>query len=121
MHFCSECKNMYYVRIAAEDSNTLIYYCRNCGHEDTTLNVNDLTITSSNIKKNDDQVTFINKYTKLDPTLPRIKNILCPNKECETNTKGKSREIIYIRYDDINMKYIYLCATCNCVWKLDNI
>ena len=26
-------------------------------------------------------------------------------------------EIIYIRYDDTNMKYIYLCSDCDTVWK----
>ena len=121
MHFCSECSNMYYIRISADDSNKLIYYCRNCGHEDSALNVDNLTITNSQFKKSSSQFTHINKYTKLDPTLPRIKNILCPNAECLTNTKNESREIIYIRYDDTNMKYIYLCSTCDTVWKMDDL
>jgi len=30
------------------------------------------------------------------------------------------REVIYIRYDDINMKYIYLCVHCDTIWKTDN-
>ena len=121
MHFCSECKNMYYIRISSEDANKLIYYCRNCGHEDTTLTVDNLNITNSQIKNSDEEITFINKYTKLDPTLPRVKNILCPNDKCDTNTHNKPREIIYIRYDDINMKYIYLCSACDTVWKIQNL
>ena len=60
---------------------------------------------------------IVNKYTKLDPTLPRINRIPCPNAECDTNTKETSREIIYIRYDDTNIKYMYLCSTCDYVWK----
>jgi len=119
MHFCSECSNMYYIRISSDNPNKLIYYCRNCGHEDSELNVDNLTITNTQFKKATSQVTYINKYTKLDPTLPRINNILCPNAECLTNTKNEPREIIYIRYDDVNMKYIYLCSSCNTVWKLD--
>jgi aspartate carbamoyltransferase regulatory subunit len=64
---------------------------------------------------------IINKYTKLDPTLPRVNNILCPNPECPTNKDGAEREIIYIRYDDVNMKYVYLCTndSCNAVWKIN--
>ena len=27
-------------------------------------------------------------------------------------------EVIFIRYDDINLKYIYLCCKCNYIWKL---
>jgi hypothetical protein len=30
---------MYYIRIDSEDTNKLIYYCRNCGKEDNFLNV----------------------------------------------------------------------------------
>ena len=36
---------------------------------------------------------------------------------CPTNKDGKPREIIYIRYDDSNMKYIYLCSDCDTVWQ----
>jgi rubrerythrin len=34
-------------------------------------------------------------------------------------TKSK-REVMYIRYDDINMKYVYVCVYCNTTWKTDN-
>jgi DNA-directed RNA polymerase subunit M/transcription elongation factor TFIIS len=120
MHFCSECQNMYYIRIDNENVNKLIYYCRNCGNEDKLLNVDNVCVSSTQIKKTEQSFDhIINKYTKLDPTLPRISKVLCPNSECETNTKGTKREIIYIRYDDINMKYIYMCSSCDTVWKTD--
>ena len=61
-----------------------------------------------------------NEYTKLDPTLPRTNTIRCPNSNCETNkTENAEREIIYIRYDDTNMKYVYMCSTCDSMWKTD--
>ena len=118
MHFCTNCENMYYIRINADDSNTLVYYCRNCGEEDKYISTENVCVSKTQIKKN--ELSFnhiINKYTKLDPTLPRINNILCPNPDCLTNTKGKEREIIYIRYDDTNMKYVYLCSECETVWQ----
>ena len=67
----------------------------------------------------------INKYTKLDPTLPRIHNIDCPNQDCICNKTPDAeekedpveKEILYIRYDDANMKFVYLCAHCSTVWK----
>jgi DNA-directed RNA polymerase subunit M/transcription elongation factor TFIIS len=31
-----------------------------------------------------------------------------------------SREVIYIRYDDTNMKYVYLCVHCDMTWRTDN-
>ena len=68
----------------------------------------------------------INKYTKLDPTLPRINTVNCPNVDCASNKmiegekkethREQDKEIIYIRYDDKNMKYVYLCAVCDTVW-----
>ena len=109
---------MYYIRIDSEDSNKLIYYCRNCGNEDGLLTVDNVTVSKTQVKKNEQQFShIINKYTKLDPTLPRISKILCPNPDCDTNTHDAEREIIYIRYDDVNMKYMYLCSTCDLVWK----
>ena len=35
--------------------------------------------------------------------LPMIKNI-------------KEKDIVYLRYDDTNMKYIYLCVNCDNSW-----
>lgn len=118
MHFCNVCHNMYYIRIDSENSNKLIYYCRNCGNEDGLLTVDNVTVSRTHVKKNEQKFShIINKYTKLDPTLPRVNNILCPNSDCDTNTHSTPREIIYIRYDDVNMNYIYLCSTCDKVWK----
>ena len=120
MHFCSICNNMYYIRINVEDPNKLVYYCRNCGNEDKLLAIENVCVSTTQIKKSEQSFGhIINKYTKLDPTLPRINNILCPNPECQTNTEDHSREIIYIRYDDVNMKYIYLCSSCEHVWKIN--
>jgi DNA-directed RNA polymerase subunit M/transcription elongation factor TFIIS len=122
MHFCSECKNMYYISIDESDLNKLIYYCRNCGHKDSTLSTENVVVTKNQLKKSEQEFShIINKYTKFDPTLPRINNILCPNADCNTNKKDGSheREIIYIRYDDTNMKYVYLCWDCELVWKVN--
>lgn len=119
MHFCNLCDNMYYIRINADDPNKLVYYCRKCGNEDTLLATENVCVSKTQIKKSEQSFNhIINKYTKHDPTLPRVNNILCPNADCATNKDGEPREIIYIRYDDVNMKYVYLCYTCNTVWQI---
>ena len=121
MHFCSNCSNMYYIRINSDDPNSLVYYCRQCGNEDKSIGVNNVCVSKIQIKKSEQSFNhIINKYTKLDPTLPRINNVLCPNPDCDTNTKNDPREIIYIRYDDTNMKYIYLCSSCDTVWNTND-
>jgi DNA-directed RNA polymerase subunit M/transcription elongation factor TFIIS len=115
---------MYYISIDPDDPNKLVYYCRNCGNKDSTISVNDITVSKIQLKKSQQEFShIINKYTKLDPTLPRVSNILCPNGDCLTNKDNKEdipREIIYIRYDDTNMKYVYLCSTCDTVWKTED-
>ena len=109
MHFCPECGNMYYLKLFNEDNNKLIYYCRNCGNEDTSLadNLNNLYVSKQETTANMNYKNIINKYTKLDPTLPRIYNIDCPNPNCDCNKNSKEekeekveKEILYIRYDD---------------------
>jgi DNA-directed RNA polymerase subunit M/transcription elongation factor TFIIS len=112
---------MYYISIDNENTNKLVYYCRNCGTKDMSINIDNVTVSKIQLSKGENKFEhIINKYTKLDPTLPRISKILCPNSDCLTNTNNEDREIIYIRYDDVNMKYIYLCSTCDTVWKTDD-
>ena len=122
MHFCSLCSNMLYISISEDDANKLNYYCRCCGNIENTLSADNVTISKNQLKKSEQEFGhIINKYTKLDPTLPRVSTILCPNPSCKTNTENVPREIIYIRYDDLNMKYVYLCSTCEFVWKTEDV
>ena len=50
MHFCSNCSNMYYIRINADDTNKLVYYCRKCGNEDSLLTSENICVSKINIK-----------------------------------------------------------------------
>ena len=123
MHFCAKCSNMYYISLKEENSNELIYYCRNCGNSDDNLINQNLCISKTEFNKRESKFSnIINKYTKLDPTLPRINTIRCPNNECKSNKveSSESREVIYLRYDDINMKYVYLCCNCDYNWTTNN-
>ena len=121
MNFCGTCNNMYYIKLEEEDCDKIVYYCRNCGNvDDKILDVNKC-ILQENINKVEDKYNIhISKYTKLDITLPRINYIKCPYSICETNKEGfdlTKKEIIYIRYDNIAMKYLYLCSHCDFIWK----
>lgn len=124
MYFCTACDNMCYVKILEHENGqdpNLIYYCRNCGQERTEFTSDDICVSKLQLKKPANTFShIINPYTKLDPTLPRVDTILCPNSKCQTNhaQHPAKREIIYIRYDDANMKYVYLCSTCDYVWRI---
>lgn len=124
MHFCVNCSNMYYIRLSNEEGNSLEYYCRKCGHQESNLVEEKLCVSKTKYKYADHNYgNIVNKYTKEDPTLPRVNNIPCPNAQCATNKEENAtdREILYIRYDDINLKFMYLCSSCNTTWKAGDI
>lgn len=136
MKFCTKCDNMYYITIDDKNNDQLIYYCRFCGHKDEQLTEEGVVVLKTQYKKNEQKFNhMVNQYTKLDPTLPRIYSMKCPNHECKTNSGSNTSsaaggggetnahgacEVIYLRYDDENMKYLYICTTCDTSWKTDD-
>lgn len=124
MDFCKVCQNMYYIKVEDNDCNKIIYYCRKCGDQDDTAINTSKSILKEVLNSNNESKlnNFVNKYTKYDCTLPRINYIKCPNSSCISNSKdfdSDTKEIIYIRYDNINMKYLYLCSHCEYTWKTE--
>ena len=126
MRFCINCDNMYYLQIVNEDDKKhLKYYCKKCGNIDNDVLTDNIVVSDINIKQNNQKFHhIINQYTKFDPTLPRISNIKCPNVSCDSNLDKeepdyKDNEIIYMRYDTVNMKYVYICSNCDTIWKND--
>ena len=118
MKFCTKCDNMYYVSINTNNADQLTYYCRFCGHKDDQMAEEGVCVLKTVFKKNEQQFGHIvNRFTKLDPTLPRIKTLKCPNGECTSAKKTEFPEVIYIRYDDENMKFLYICTECDTTWK----
>lgn len=118
MRFCTKCDNMFYLKLNDEDNqNHLVYYCRNCGNEDV-IDQNATTVMKSNINGNNDNfVNVINKYTKHDNTIPRVDDIECTNSSCISHEEKDKCDVLLIRHDEVNMKYMYLCAACDNVWK----
>jgi len=114
---------MYYIRIDEENENKLSSYCRKCGHVDKE--VESVCVLETNTTNTQNYNYNINPYTKHDPTLPRVYNMECPNAQCKTNVIGKNgeknpAEIIYVRYDDEQLKYSYICVTCDTVFTTTN-
>ena len=120
MLFCENDDNMLYIKI--DDESNLIYYCKLCCEE---YNLNDLKIDKKSTQcvykqnyntKNYSYKTFLNKNMFKDPTLPRIKNLKCPYDDSESNTQGKNKEVIYIKYSAQNMGFLYSCTLCERKW-----
>lgn len=122
MEFCQQCDNMVYMRIDTneEDSSTsLVYYCKHCGFERQKEATDSSCVYEMDYKTSNYAIhSVLNEYTHADPTLPRVDNIDCPNKECESQTHPEKKEVAYIKYDQTNMKYVYLCILCRQAWKI---
>ena len=124
MKFCEQCDNMYYISVNEEDTNKLEHYCRNCKHVDTSITQDGGCILDVQTKNEEQQISrVVNKYTKTDPTLPRSYTMKCPNSKCKSNIDLPivNPEVVYIRYDDANLKYLYICTTCDSTWKTDQL
>jgi len=124
MRFCPTCDNKLYISVSSNDANDLSYYCRFCQYVDNEIGEDGVVVLNTHFHKSEKHLPY-NRYTKMDPTLPRIYNMRCPNGECKTNMaaeEGKETraEIIYIRYDEDNMKFMYLCVECDTIWKTDD-
>ena len=112
MLFCNKCENMLYLK-----NDDLKYHCRNCGEIDN--NKIKKEVYSKQYKKDDLIQRYLNnKHLINDPTLPRLNNLKCINVDCISNTDKKVKpEVIYIKYNAMNMKYLYICTHCNASWK----
>ena len=108
MDFCDDCDNMLYIQ---KNGNKLNLVCKICGFQ-KLYNKQDNCIYVKNYKS--DHLSFktiSNRFVHLDPTLPRVNNINCPNKDCDTNKKAIDfqniyiiRDIPYYIYDDFITK-----------------
>jgi hypothetical protein len=105
---------MLYIKVNEEKE--LLEYCKNCNFEKKDENNKSRIIIESSYNKQDiNYGMHLNKFTKFDPTIPRVNNINCKNKEC-TKKDDEDNTIMIIKYDNINLKYIYYCVYCSYFW-----
>lgn len=115
-NFCDDCDNVMYLYLDKEPEIPELYlYCKACQnkkkYQGNLLYNNDHNIDLSESINN-------NKFINYDITLPHIKsdNIKCPNEQCKSITDKLQSDIIYMKYDNNNMKYIYTCNYCSQKW-----
>jgi len=114
MEFCTMCGNMLYIRNAEAG---VTFYCKNCNFTKNPEDTNASFCVSTNYQDEAIKYSmFINPNIKHDPTLPHVNNIPCPSKDC-TKEESKENDVIYMKYDPQNMKYVYFCNHCDYFWK----
>lgn len=105
---------MLYVNTNNEE-NRLYWECLKCGYskEDTKGGL----IMETRVQEfSNEGYKLINEFTADDPTLPHIKTIQCPNETCPSR-RGDGNDVLYIKYDPVNLKYLYICAKCKQRWR----
>lgn len=118
--------------------------CRNCGYQEQMKGGLILEIDLKE-KTSEGYKILMNEFTKDDPTLPHVHNLRCPSRACPSNKgrvypidnpaadaaqaaaqapqaanedKGEvESDVIYLKYDAINMKYLYICNVCDTKWR----
>lgn len=115
MEFCQLCDNMLYMKVNKD--NDMSQYCRSCGNENSSENNESIKIMEKNVSESKSKYEmYLNKNIIHDNTLPRINNIECPSSSC-TKESSKQNEVIFVKYDHDNMKFLYICSHCNYVWE----
>lgn len=91
--------------------------CRVCGYQEEDEKGGVILEIDLQEKTSEGYKVLLNEFTKFDPTLPHVSNIVCRNDECRSRTGGAKPDVIYIKYDSVNMKYLYICTVCDAQWK----
>jgi DNA-directed RNA polymerase subunit M/transcription elongation factor TFIIS len=124
MKFCPKCD--YYLFLNAGEGVAVSMLCRNCGFSEKLApkTKEEALILETNFRSGSSATgassgITVNEYTKMDPTLPHVNTIRCPNGGCPSNREGPgaaSRDVIYIKTDPANLKFQYVCTRCPTQW-----
>lgn len=116
LKFCPVCDNYLYMEVDPE-SQALTRMCRKCGHKENDTKGGLVMEMMIQQQSSEGYKILLNEFTRKDPRLPHIrKNITCPNVTCDSNKGGKDPDVIYIKYDLVNLMYLYICDICGEKW-----
>jgi DNA-directed RNA polymerase subunit M/transcription elongation factor TFIIS len=113
MKFCALCDNMLYVDL--DEAGGLLHVCKCCGN---VLQADREVVLETNYV--DDYTRYkqyMTPYLKHDRTLPRSTAIPCAAGAKCTRPAAAPSEVIYVKYDSVNLKFLYNCVHCDAFWK----
>ena len=116
--FCGACGNIYKMRLEMGGAgNNLYWVCLSCGDMIKQQGGCLLVETLVQERASEGYRILLNEFTRQDATLPHVKTIKCPSEACGSNQTGAEKDVIYIKYDPVNMKYLYICNVCGEAWR----
>ena len=142
MQFCPACDNKLHMEIGQVEapkeapdafSMPLTLYCKHCPYRKSMDQTNKTAAPQANDPANAfDPCMYrsnhssnhplyyenvVNQYTFDDPTLPVLSDGHCINSQCACNTDDAvDPEVLYVRYNDQDLKFLYLCRHCRQCW-----
>jgi DNA-directed RNA polymerase subunit M/transcription elongation factor TFIIS len=116
MEFCEFCDNMMYIKTNSEDAYDVHYVCKNCEHTKPMSNTSTTKVIQTFYDTESTFVYGISDNIEFDPTIPHIHDITCPNEKC-TKTKSQISDVMFIKTDDIKLKFAYYCVHCKKIWE----
>lgn len=123
MEFCPNCDYMLYIESKKLDEDekkkefVTTNICKNCGYTreigNKTMIISD---TNTKYDTNIKLAPYLQDNTLYDPTIPHVNDIVCPYSNC-SKPSGRDNDVMYMKYDHTNMKYVYKCTYCKQSWK----
>jgi DNA-directed RNA polymerase subunit M/transcription elongation factor TFIIS len=124
MRFCEICG--YYLFVRADATN-LKHTCKKDG---ITIEMKPKTAEEAlilethfrtDLQNQKGKQSFMNEFTRSDPTMPHLHNVKCPNGDCQSNKPASdpstpAKDIIYVKTDVKNLLFEYQCQICNKQW-----
>ncbi len=136
MNFCPKCENLLKPQQASEEivlpggGTSKRYYlnrtCSTCGYVEVDMKGGLVNETVVQERASEGYKILLNEFTRQDPTLPHVSTLPCPNTTgdvasgkaiCPTHTSNVPRDVIIIKYDAQNMKFLYICNVCGEQWR----
>lgn len=124
MRFCNICNNMFYA--GSEPGETpgepprLVFSCKHCSNKEyasqdslrSPVVVCDREAVSAAAR----YMPYMTPDIQHDVSLPRVDNIKCPNTDC-CRPAGAREDVIYAKYDNLHMLFVYRCMHCGHFWR----
>jgi len=127
MNFCPKCENLLLLEQGKEDIEIregvketryfLNRICRTCQYKEVDEKGGLVNETIVQERASEGYKILLNEFTRQDPTLPHVKSLPCPNTACPTHTRNEGRDVIILKYDAQNLKFLYICNVCEAQWR----
>ena len=130
MNFCPKCENYLYLEQGSEGEEVKTFFlnrrCLTCGYTEQDRKGGLVNETVVQERASEGYKILLNEFTRQDPTLPHVKTLPCPNTTgdpasgrpiCPTHSGSAPRDVIILKYDSQNLKFLYICNVCGEQWR----